>query len=46
MARFRIAVTVECDTIEQAEEVANERLGYDEDYGFPYQFGFEEVTSL
>lgn len=30
------SVTVEAETLENAEQVLAERLGYDEDYGFPY----------
>lgn len=35
MSRFRITIEIECDTLEQAETVANERLGYDEEYDDP-----------
>lgn len=34
-------VTVSGCTAEQAERVVNERLAPDEDYGFPYELGWE-----
>lgn len=37
-------VTVTGCSAEQAETVMNERLSYDEDYGFPYLVGFETAT--
>lgn len=37
MSTFHFTVVVECDTMEQAEQVASERINYDEDYGFPYR---------
>lgn len=46
MASFRITVEIECDTLEQAEQVGAERLGYDEDYGFDYQFGITDVSEI
>ena len=36
MTKFAFVVTVECETLDQAEQVVVERLGYDEDYGFEY----------
>lgn len=33
---FKFTVTVTCNTKEQAEQVMAERIGPDEDYGFPY----------
>lgn len=33
---FHFMVTVECDDSVQAEQVINERIDYDEDYGFEY----------
>jgi len=33
---FHFMVTVECDDSVQAEQVINERIDYDEDYGFDY----------
>lgn len=46
MAQFDLTVRINCDTIEEAEQVAAERLGYDEDYGFAYQFGEETVVPV
>lgn len=46
MPKFKITVEVTCDTIEQASQVASERLGYDEDYGFEYRFGNEFVEPV
>lgn len=43
MAAFTITVTVECETPEQAEQVAAERLNHDEDYGFDYELGWAKV---
>lgn len=42
--KYRIEVDVMCQTLDQARQVAAERLGHDEDYGFEYRFGEEEVT--
>lgn len=36
MAKFMVLVQIDCATIEQAEQVIGERLGFDEDLGFPY----------
>lgn len=36
MAEFRFTFVVECETYEQALTVVGERMGPDEDYGFPY----------
>ena len=46
MAQFKISVLVECETLEQAEQVAAERIGYDEDYGFEYRFGADKVEAV
>jgi hypothetical protein len=43
--RFTITVTIECASLEEAQRVADERLGFDEDYGFDYRFGPHEVTA-
>ena len=43
MAKFTVQVTIECDTLGQAEQVISERIGYDEDYGFNYTIGDEGV---
>lgn len=45
MPDFTLTVTIECDTIEQAQQVAAERLGHDEDYGFEYTIGYGEITA-
>lgn len=42
--RFHIEIDVYCETLEQAEQVAAERLGHDEDYGFEYRFGETHVN--
>jgi len=34
---YTFTVTVKCETDEQAAHVMAERLGHDEDYGFPYE---------
>lgn len=38
MTRYLIAQLVEARSLEDAETVAAERLGHDEDYGFPYRW--------
>ncbi len=43
MNDYTYMVTVCCDTQEQADEVMAERLGYDEDYGYPYMVVFYQV---
>ena len=37
MRKHRFTVVIEAATEDQAETVMNERLGYDEDYGFQYR---------
>lgn len=37
------SVTIEAETLENAEQVLAERLGYDEDYGFDYRLSYGEV---
>jgi hypothetical protein len=37
MPKYNYVVEIECSTKEQADEVMCERLGYDEDYGYPYK---------
>ena len=37
----RYLVTVEAETVEQANQVINERLAPDEDYGFEYTVEWE-----
>lgn len=36
------SVTIKAETLEDAERVLAERLGYDEDYGFPYTLGYDD----
>ena len=36
------SVTIEAETLEDAERVLAERLGYDEDYGFPYTLKYDD----
>ena len=45
MAKFMVPVYIECETPEQADQVAAERLGHDEDYGFEYTVWYGEVTN-
>lgn len=40
--RYVASVTVEAETLENAEQVLAERLGYDEDYGFPYALKYDD----
>jgi hypothetical protein len=35
--RFAFVVNIDCETLEQAQQVMAERLGHDEDYGFKYR---------
>lgn len=44
MQTFKFVVSVECESLEQAEEVLAERLYHDEDYGFYYRLpGWERA---
>lgn len=43
MARFTVQVEIDCDTLEEAEQVIAERIGPDEDYGFEYQISYRDV---
>jgi hypothetical protein len=36
------SVTIEAETLEDAEQVLAERLGYDKDYGFPYTLKYDD----
>ena len=36
------SVTIETETLEDAEQVLAERLGYDENYGFPYTLKYDD----
>lgn len=44
---YNFSVDIDADSLEEAERVMNERLMYDEDYGFRYQivsfYGKERV---
>lgn len=40
------SVTIEAETLEDAERVLAERLDYDEDYGFPYTLKYEGPQSI
>lgn len=44
MRLFTSTVSIECETVEQAEQVLGERLTYDEDYGFRYVLWHDSVT--
>lgn len=43
MNRYTTRVTIMTDTLDHAEQVAAERLGYDEDYDFDYRLDYERV---
>lgn len=43
---FKFVVEVECQTPEQADEVMQERIGYDEDYGFEYQIDWHTEPTV
>lgn len=40
------SVTVEAETLENAEQVLAERLGYDEDYGFLYTLKYDDPQPI
>lgn len=40
------SVIIEAETLENAEQVLAERLGYDEDYGFSYTLTYEGPQSI
>lgn len=40
------SVTIEAETLENAEQVLAERLGYDEDYGFPYTLKYDDPQPM
>lgn len=42
LKEFKATVYIDAKTKEKAEQVLGERLGYDEDYGFPYQVSWNE----
>ena len=41
MPDFTFTLTITCETLEQAQQVTQERLAHDEDYGFDYMLGYE-----
>ena len=43
MPRYTAIVTIATDTLDNAEQVLNERIHYDEDYGFPYEVDYSEL---
>lgn len=43
-SEFTISAVVTAKSLEEAETVASERFGYDEDYGFEYLIGDTSVT--
>ena len=42
MKKYHFLVTVVAETHDQAVEVMNERILYNEDYGFPYEVDWED----
>lgn len=46
MHRYSASVTIEAETLEDAERVLAERLGYDEDYGFPYTLQYDDPQPI
>ena len=44
--RYITSVTIEAETLENAEQVLAERLGYDEDYGFPYTLTYGDPQPI
>lgn len=46
MPKFSAVVEIEAATIEEAEQVIAERVGYDEDYGFDYRISDKGVTPV
>lgn len=43
MPCYTAIVTIAADTLDNAEQVLNERIYYDEDYGFPYEVTYSEL---
>lgn len=41
--RYTAIVTIATDNIDNAEQILNERIHYDEDYGFPYEINYDEL---
>ena len=44
MRRYHAVVEVQAETQEEADQVFIERLGFDEDYGFPYELEWDVVV--
>lgn len=44
--RYSASVTVEAETLENAERVLAERLVYDEDYGFLYILKYDDPQPI
>lgn len=44
--RYSASVTIEAETLENAEQVLAERLGYDEDYGFLYTLKYDDPQPI
>lgn len=43
LTRYTAIVTVDTDSIDNADQVLRERINYDEDYGFSYKILFDEL---
>ena len=43
MDHYTAIITIDTDTADNAQQVLNERLNYDEDYGFPYEVNYSEL---
>lgn len=43
MSRYTAIVTIATNNIDNAEKVLNERIHYDENYGFPYEINYDEL---
>ena len=43
MPCYTAIVTIAADTLDNAEQVLNKRIYYDEDYGFPYEVTYSEL---
>lgn len=43
MDHYTAIITIDTDTADNAQQVLNKRLNYDEDYGFPYEVNYSEL---
>lgn len=43
MDHYTAIITIDTDTADNAQQVLNERLNYDEDYGFPYKITYDDL---